>query len=50
MPKNSADPKGSRANNKADKKHTIESEARNLSCDKSGDYPASLNGISKEEG
>lgn len=55
MPKNEADPKYSRANNKADKKHNQQNHAsiteipQMLNPDKAEDYVPSLNGVTKNE-
>ncbi|SFE75200.1 hypothetical protein SAMN04487969_10693 [Paenibacillus algorifonticola] len=55
MPKNSADPKLDRSNNRADKKNNqqnndhLTEEAQTLTSNKAADYVPSLNGISKNE-
>jgi hypothetical protein len=55
MPKNSADPKMDRADNRADKTDTQQNnynfteEAQTLTSNKADDYVPSLNGISKNE-
>jgi hypothetical protein len=55
MPKNSADPKMDRANNRADKKNNQQNNdnftevAQTLTSSKATDYVPSLNGISKDE-
>jgi hypothetical protein len=55
MPKNSADPKMDRADNRADKKDNQQNndnfteEAQTLTSNKADDYVPSLNGISKNE-
>lgn len=55
MPKNSADPKGDRANNRADKKHNrhdnahFTDEHQTLTNNKAADFVPSLNGIPKNE-
>ncbi|WP_341280578.1 hypothetical protein [Paenibacillus sp. FSL H8-0537] len=55
MPKNSADPKLDRSNNRADKKNNqqnddhLTEEAQTLTSNKANDYVPSLNGISKNE-
>jgi hypothetical protein len=53
MPKNSADPKYDRADNRADKKENQQNhahfteEAQTLNEQNAADFPASLNGITK---
>ncbi|MBP1989784.1 hypothetical protein [Paenibacillus eucommiae] len=52
MPKNDADPKYDREDNKADKKdnqHNLNDEAPTLTSNKDTDYVPSLNGIPKDE-
>lgn len=55
MPKNDADPKMDRADNRADKKDNQQNhanfteEAQSLTSNKAADYVPSLNGISKDE-
>lgn len=55
MPKNSADPKHDRANNKADKKNSQQNHAsisdipQMVSSTKAEDYVPSLNGVTKNE-
>lgn len=55
MPKNSADPKYDRANNRADKKDnqqnhaSITEEPQMVTNDKAADYVPSLNGVTKNE-
>ncbi|WP_338554095.1 hypothetical protein [Paenibacillus sp. KS-LC4] len=55
MPKNSADSKLDRSNNRADKKNNqqnndhLTEEAQTLTSNKAADYVPSLNGISKNE-
>ncbi|WP_167347613.1 hypothetical protein [Paenibacillus ihuae] len=55
MPKNSADPKYDRDNNRADKKNnqqnraSITEEPQMLTIEKAADYAPSLNGVTKNE-
>lgn len=55
MPKNSADPKMDRADNRADKKNNQQNndhfteEAQTLTSNKAADYVPNLNGIPKNE-
>ncbi|NIK75251.1 hypothetical protein FHS15_000349 [Paenibacillus castaneae] len=55
MPKNSADPKLDREDNRADKKNNVQDNdnltepVHPLTNDKAADYVPSLNGISKKE-
>ncbi|MBW4080558.1 hypothetical protein [Paenibacillus sp. S150] len=55
MPKNSADPKNDRANNRADKKNNQQNHdhltevPQMLKGDKAADYVPSLNGVTKNE-
>jgi hypothetical protein len=55
MPKNSADPKHDRANNRADKKNNQQNHAsiteipQMLNPEKAADYVPSLNGVTKNE-
>lgn len=55
MPKNSADPKMDRADNRADRKDNQQNndnfteEAQTLTSNKAADYAPNLNGISKNE-
>lgn len=55
MPKNSADPKMDRENNRADKKDNQQNnasfteEAQTLTSDNAADYVPSLNGIPKNK-
>lgn len=55
MPKNSADPKKDRANNRADKKHSLQNhahfteEAQSLTSNTAAEFPPNVNGISKNE-
>lgn len=55
MPKNSADPKHDRANNRADKKNNqqnhdhLTEEPQMVSNNKAADYVPSLNGVTKNE-
>ncbi|WP_245647829.1 hypothetical protein [Paenibacillus borealis] len=55
MPKNSADPKHDRANNRADKKNNQQNHSsiteipQMVNPDKAEDYVPSLNGVTKNE-